>query len=217
MSVGMTVLPPYYTSSAHFLSMPPTQKKKKNLEKQDIILGGLPLYRRTSSGSSAEAYSLWCTCRLLHYRQHSPRFLEARHLLHLAICACLHNGVVPPGDGYNSHWQSSQNSRIFTNTAVRFDVHMSVHRKYISKVQPIRCNNFSIYLFLKIALHVSGGSSAHHQEHKTVHTASGIVKPILLPAAIVDSSRQQYWFDNIWCYMYSFMLLMMGRGTAWNM
>jgi len=26
------------------------------------------------------------------------------------------------------------------------------------------------------ALHVSGGSSAHHQEHITVHTASGIVK-----------------------------------------
>jgi len=43
-----------------------------------------------------------------------------------------------------------------------------------------------MYLFLLIALHVSGGSSAHHQEHKTVHTASGIVKLILLPAAIVD-------------------------------
>jgi len=26
------------------------------------------------------------------------------------------------------------------------------------------------------ALHVSGGSSAHHQEHTTVHKASGIVK-----------------------------------------
>jgi len=25
------------------------------------------------------------------------------------------------------------------------------------------------------SLHVSGGSSAHHKEHKTVHTASGIV------------------------------------------
>jgi len=25
------------------------------------------------------------------------------------------------------------------------------------------------------ALHVSGGSSAHHQEHITVHTASGVV------------------------------------------
>jgi hypothetical protein len=33
---------------------------------------------------------------------------------------------------------------------------------------------------------MSGRSSVHHQEHKTVHTASGIVKPILLPAAIVD-------------------------------
>ena len=27
----------------------------------------------------------------------------------------------------------------------------------------------------KDVLHVSGGSSAHHQEHITVHTASGIV------------------------------------------
>jgi hypothetical protein len=32
-------------------------------------------------------------------------------------------------------------------------------------------------------LHVSG---SHHQEHKTVHTASGTVRLILLPAAIVD-------------------------------
>jgi len=29
-----------------------------------------------------------------------------------------------------------------------FDVHMSVHRKCISKVQPTRCNVLSIYLFL---------------------------------------------------------------------
>jgi len=29
-----------------------------------------------------------------------------------------------------------------------FYVHMSVHRKYISKVQPTRCNVLSIYLFL---------------------------------------------------------------------
>jgi hypothetical protein len=35
-------------------------------------------------------------------------------------------------------------------------------------------------LLLQIALHVSGSSSTHHQEHKTVHTVSGIVKPILL-------------------------------------
>jgi len=36
------------------------------------------------------------------------------------------------------------------------------------------------------ALHVSGGFSAHHQEHITVHTASGIVKPTLLLAATVE-------------------------------
>jgi len=41
-----------------------------------------------------------------------------------------------------------------------FDVHMSVHRKYISRVQPTRCNVFSIYLFIQIALHVSGGGTA---------------------------------------------------------
>ena len=34
---------------------------------------------------------------------------------------------------------------------------------------------FLIYLFLQNALHVSDGSSAHHQEQKTVHAASGIV------------------------------------------
>jgi hypothetical protein len=34
---------------------------------------------------------------------------------------------------------------------------------------------FLIYLFLQIAVHVSGGSSTHHQEHITVRTASGIV------------------------------------------
>jgi hypothetical protein len=39
------------------------------------------------------------------------------------------------------------------------------------------------------AVHVYGGFSAHHQEHIAVHTASGIVKPILLTAAIVDETK----------------------------
>ena len=30
------------------------------------------------------------------------------------------------------------------------------------------------FLFLQTALHVSGGSPAHHQEHNTVFAASGI-------------------------------------------
>jgi hypothetical protein len=50
-------------------------------------------------------------------------------------------------------------------------------------------NKMQRYLDLFISVNCStcfGGSFAHHQEHMSVHTASGIVKPILLPAAIVD-------------------------------
>jgi hypothetical protein len=78
---------------------------------------------------------------------------------------------------------------------------------------------FSIYLFLSIALHVSGGSSAHHQEHKTVHTASRIVKPILLhtqagsiTSTIAASISIGLTIPDAVCTI--FMLLMMGGGTA---
>jgi len=65
------------------------------------------------------------------------------------------------------------------------------------------------------ALHVSGGFSAHHQEHTIVHTAS----------SIVNCSDRVKWVaniavitvDNTWSCLYSCVLLMMGGGTAWNM
>jgi hypothetical protein len=44
--------------------------------------------------------------------------------------------------------------------AYKFDVHISVHRKYISKVQPSRCNVFWICLFCTLdAGLVQGGSN----------------------------------------------------------
>jgi hypothetical protein len=43
----------------------------------------------------------------------------------------------------------------------------------------------NLFIFTK-AVHISGGFFAHHQEHITVHTVSGIVKPILLLAATVE-------------------------------
>ena len=84
-------------------------------------------------------------------------------------------------------------------------------RLYLTFVCPCIANIISNYnqqdaTFLDLftstdALHVSGGSSAHHQEHITVHTASGS-QPILLLAwtrwksmefyFIHDSSKQQY-------------------------
>ena len=57
------------------------------------------------------------------------------------------------------------------------------------------------------ALYFPGGSSAYHQEHITAH-------------AVPSHSRQQQaavLVDNTWRYMYSYVLLMMGGGAAWNM
>jgi hypothetical protein len=48
----------------------------------------------------------------------------------------------------------------------------------LSKQLQITANKMQLLLNLLIfadAIHVSGGSSAHHQEHITVRTASGIV------------------------------------------
>jgi len=64
-----------------------------------------------------------------------------------------------------------------------FDIHMSVHHNILPN-----CNQqdatFHDLFISTYALHVSGGSSAHHQEDITVHTASGIVNQyccLLLP------------------------------------
>jgi hypothetical protein len=45
---------------------------------------------------------------------------------------------------------------------------------YVPTVIPTRCTCLSNYLFLHNTLHVSDGLSVHHQEFKTVHTATGI-------------------------------------------
>ena len=71
------------------------------------------------------------------------------------------------------------------------------------------------------ALHVPGGSSAHHHEHTTVHTASGIVNQywclLLSWMRWNASSKQQYWLTIPEAVCIVFVLLMMGGGTAWNM
>ena len=78
-------------------------------------------------------------------------------------------------------------------------------------------------LFITVnALHVSGGFSAHHQELKTVHTASGIYQAcLLLPLAgkswnsptLAVASRKLNIYQML-CLR--FELLMMGGETAWN-
>jgi len=89
---------------------------------------------------------------------------------------------------------------------------------------------------LTTALHVSGVTITHLQEHNTTVTkASGNRYTVLLFAAIVeelelptthsnqfqlfhDNSRQQYSVTVTRCYSYScFMVLKMGDGEARNM
>jgi len=73
----------------------------------------------------------------------------------------------------------------------KFDVHRAVHRNIISVVKPIRCTNVANFiLFCKDAVHVSDGLSVHHQEFKTVHTATGICQTDT--AVCLLASRQLY-------------------------
>jgi len=71
---------------------------------------------------------------------------------------------------------------------------------------------YLIILFWNGTLHVSDGLSVHHQEFKTVHTATGTCQTDT--AVCLLASRQQYLFG---CCMYSLELLMMDGKTVRNM
>ena len=50
---------------------------------------------------------------------------------------------------------------------------MSVHRRITTNYSQQDSTFVDLFIFTG-ALHISGGSSAHHQEHITVHRALGI-------------------------------------------
>ena len=58
--------------------------------------------------------------------------------------------------------------------AANFDIHMSVHLNVVPNYKQQDATLHNVFISTD-ALHVSDGSSAHHQEHISVHTASGIV------------------------------------------
>jgi hypothetical protein len=55
---------------------------------------------------------------------------------------------------------------------ISFDIRILVHRKIIPSYSQQDATFLDLFIS-KDAVHVSGGSSAHHQEHTTVQTASG--------------------------------------------
>ena len=52
---------------------------------------------------------------------------------------------------------------------------------------------YTVYLPLETTLHVSGGTSTHHQEHTQLYLQHlALVRPLLLPASIVEESELQF-------------------------
>ena len=66
---------------------------------------------------------------------------------------------------------------------VKFNVHGSVHRKNIPIYIQQDATSHSLF-YLETALHVSGGTTSHHQERKQLYLQHLVfVTPLLLPAA----------------------------------
>jgi hypothetical protein len=50
---------------------------------------------------------------------------------------------------------------------------------------------YTVYLYLETALHISGGTSTHHQQHIQLYLQHLVfVTPLLLSAAIVEALEQ---------------------------
>jgi hypothetical protein len=51
---------------------------------------------------------------------------------------------------------------------------------------------YTVYLYLETALHVSGGTTTHHQKRKQLYLQHLVfIRPLLLPAAIAAGSKYQ--------------------------
>ena len=73
-----------------------------------------------------------------------------------------------------------------TNASDEFNAHASVHRKSIL-IYIQRDATLHSLVYLETALHVSGGTTTHHQERKQLYLQHLVfVTPLLLPAAIVE-------------------------------
>jgi hypothetical protein len=72
---------------------------------------------------------------------------------------------------------------------------------------------YNIFFITEIALHVSGGFSAHHQEPKSSTHSIGYMSSLLTHAS--GSSKQAWHIPD--AVFTVFERLMMGGETAWNM
>jgi hypothetical protein len=74
----------------------------------------------------------------------------------------------------------------FKNPVLQYNVHGTVHRKNIP-IHIQQDTTLHSLFYLETALHVSGGTSTHHQQRMQLYLQHLVlVTPLLLPAAIVE-------------------------------
>jgi hypothetical protein len=55
---------------------------------------------------------------------------------------------------------------------------------------------YTVYLYLKTALHISGGTTTHHQEHKQMYLQHLVfVTRLMIPAVIVEELELKFLLD----------------------
>jgi hypothetical protein len=79
-----------------------------------------------------------------------------------------------------------------THIFMILNVHVSVHRNNILIYVQQDATLHSLF-YLETALHVSGGTSTHHEEHIQLYLQHLVfVMPLLLPAALSFSGSQRH-------------------------
>ena len=69
--------------------------------------------------------------------------------------------------------------------------HLRLTYKLYSDIYRTRLNNYTVYLSLETAVHVSGGISTHHQERIQLYLQHLVLKPLLQPVAIMEEMELQ--------------------------
>jgi len=103
--------------------------------------------------------------------------------------------------------QKSFFTSFLLNMEIQFNVHGSVHGKHILKYVQQDATLHSLF-YLETALHVSDGTSTHHQERKQLYLQRLVfVKPLLLPAATAAVSPQVYTIEVLVVRTFSTLLV----------
>ena len=91
---------------------------------------------------------------------------------------------------------SSTDSGIYLFIKRRNEINLAFMGPCIASIFQYTSNKmqrYTVYLYLETALHVSGGTSTHHQEHIQTYLQHLVfVTPLLLSAATVEQLELQY-------------------------